>query len=606
MSMRVARHYVSATPRPMPSDYFLATCASMKPAAVNRRKRRPALRRGRRIAGAGATGERANRYSVKLSVFGVNSVALLGGDAVAHRRRNPPTGSRTAWTGWKIARICNAEVYRASTLSPVIVPHLTVQRSLEAAINANIKTPEDSGLSLILKEQRDSFLADGAPSLALRRTTLRKLKDAILVRRRDFEDAISADFGNRSRYETAVMEIMPVTQGIDYLQSNLRRWMRPRRRHVSMQYQPASAKTVMQPLGVVGIVSPWNYPLALCLTPLATALAAGNRVMLKPSEYTPKTSALMASMLAEIFLPKEVAVVTGGADVGAFFTALQFDHLFFTGSTDVGRVIMRNASENLVPVTLELGGKSPVIVDEGFSTIRAVKAIVYGKLSNAGQTCVATDYAFVHESQIDAFVSAFEAEARRAYPQGVGDKGFASIISQRHFDRLVSLIEDARQKGAKIVQIGVTSVVGRARTIPPTMIIGATSEMKVMQQEIFGPILPIVSYQKLSDAVSQINAGDRPLALYVFSDRPQVIDHVLAATTSGSAVVNDTLLQFVQDDLPFGGVGPSGMGSYHGEEGFRTFSHTKSVFTQARFNAASIMRAPFGRLADRILGFLLP
>ena len=473
-------------------------------------------------------------------------------------------------------------------------------------MNAQVSRTADREQSDIFAMQREAFIANGAPSLEKRRASLLKLKNAILARRREFEEAVNADFSNRSSYETAVMEIMPVTQGIDYLRKNLRRWMRPRTRHVAIQFRPASARVVMQPLGVVGIVSPWNYPLALCLTPLATALAAGNRAMIKPSEYTPQTSALMATMLSEIFGEDEVAVVTGGAEVGTVFSALPFDHLFFTGSTEVGKVIMRAASENLVPVTLELGGKSPVIVDREFSTARAAKSIVYGKLSNAGQTCVASDYAFVHRDQIETFVSAFEAETRRAYPQGPADKGYAAIISQRHHDRLAGLIEDARQKGARIVQVGVTLEVGRSRTLAPTMIIGVTPDMKVMQQEIFGPILPIVSYETLDDTVTQINAGPRPLALYVFSDRQDVVDRVLSDTTSGSAVVNDTLLQFVQDDLPFGGVGPSGMGAYHGEEGFRTFSHAKGVFTQARFNFASIMRAPFGKLADRVLGFMLP
>jgi coniferyl-aldehyde dehydrogenase len=362
----------------------------------------------------------------------------------------------------------------------------------------------------------------------------------------------------------------------------------------------------MQPLGVVGIVSPWNYPLALSLTPLATALAAGNRVMMKPSELTPKTSALMASILSEIFREDEVAVVTGGPEIGAAFSSLPFDHLFFTGSTGVGKVIMRAAADNLVPVTLELGGKSPAIIDREYSIARVARALVYGKLSNAGQTCVAPDYAFVHEDRLDAFVQAFETEARRAYPQGPSDDGYAAIISQRHHDRLIDLIEDARNKGARIVQIGTMPTIGRPHTLPPTIISGATSDMKVMQEEIFGPILPIVTYNDMGDAIAQINAADRPLALYVFSDQKQVVDRVLSSTTSGSVVVNDTLLQFVQDDLPFGGVGPSGMGAYHGEEGFKTFSHAKSVLTQSRLSMVGIMRAPFGRLADQVLGLMLP
>jgi len=468
---------------------------------------------------------------------------------------------------------------------------------------ANIQS--ESAPADILARQRAAFLAAGAPPIDQRLANLTALKRAVLARRPQFEEAISADFGNRSRFETAIMEIVPVTQGIDYLRKHLRRWMRPQSRHVAMQFRPARAKVMMQPLGVVGIVSPWNYPLALSLMPLATALAAGNRVMVKPSEYTPRTSALMAQMLADIFPEDRVAIVTGGPNVGAAFSALPFDHLFFTGSTGVGKAIMRAASENLVPVTLELGGKSPVIVADDYSIPRAAKALVYGKLSNAGQTCVAPDYVFVPEDKVEAFAAAYEAEARKAYPQGPADKGYASLISQRHHDRLVGLIEDARAKGGRIVQIGAKPDVGLSTTLAPTVVVGATADMKIMQEEIFGPVLPIVAFRSVDDAVMRINAGDRPLALYVFSDRPDVVDKVLSSTTSGSAVVNDTIVQFAQDDMPFGGVGASGMGAYHGEEGFKTFSHAKGVLFQSRLSMAGMMRAPFGALADRVLRFML-
>ena len=318
-----------------------------------------------------------------------------------------------------------------------------------------------------------------------------------------------------------------------------------------------------------------------------------------------RISALMASMLLEIFDENEVAVVTGGPDVGAAFSSLAFDHLFFTGSTNVGKAIMRAASENLVPVTLELGGKSPVVVGEDYDIGRVARALVYGKLSNAGQTCVAPDYAFIPEERVADFSDAFVAETRKAYPDGPSDKGYALLISQRHHDRLVALIEDARSKGARIVEIGATPDVGRPHTLAPTLVLGAAADMRIMQEEIFGPVLPVVAYRDLPDAVARINAGDRPLALYVFSNRKETVDYILTATTSGSAVVNDTLLQFVQDDVPFGGVGPSGMGAYHGEEGFKTFSHAKGVLIQSRLSMVGIMRAPFGRLADGLLGVMM-
>ena len=471
-------------------------------------------------------------------------------------------------------------------------------------VRAGFTVAKETRLWSVLAAQREAFLREGAPSLERRRSDLLKLKQAFLARRRDFEAAISADFGHRSTYETDIMEIMPTVTGIDYLRSNLRRWMRPQARHVAMQFRPGTAKVVLQPLGVVGIISPWNFPSSLCLMPLATAIAAGNRAMVKPSEYTPKTSELIVAMLRQLFAEDQVTVVTGGSDIGEAFAALPFDHLVFTGSTNVGRAVMRAASANLVPVTLELGGKSPAIVDRNFSVVRAASSIAYGKLSNAGQTCIAPDYALVHESKVDSFVAAFEAAARASYPAGVEDEAYTAIISQRHYDRLAGLIDDARTKGAKVLQIGAAAITN-ARKLPPTLIVGATPEMTVMQQEIFGPILPIIAYQELSGAIACINANPRPLALYVFSDDRAVIRQVLDNTTSGNVTVNDTLLHYAQDDLPFGGVGPSGLGAYHGKEGFLSLSHAKGVFTQARWNFAGLIRAPFGRLTDSILNVLL-
>ena len=472
-------------------------------------------------------------------------------------------------------------------------------------MNAIAKVADAFGLASILADQRAAFLRDGQPTLARRRADLLRLRNAILARRQDYEAAINADFGHRPAHETAIMEIVLTVHGIDYLRKNLRRWMRPRRRHVALQFRPATARVLYQPLGVIGIVSPWNYPLGLCLMPLATAIAAGNRAMVKPSEYTPRTSELMEAMLGTIFAREQVAVITGGADIGAAFAGLPFDHLVFTGSTEVGRAVMKAASDNLVPVTLELGGKSPVIVERGFAPARAAKSIVYGKLSNAGQTCVAPDYALIHESEVEGFVAAYRDAVTAAYPAGASDEAYGAIISQRHYDRLVRLIEDARAKGARIVTIGEPAGASRPRTLAPTVILGATPDMAVMQQEIFGPILPIVPYRALGDAVALVNANPRPLALYIFSDHRGTVDHVLARTTSGDVTVNDTLMHYAQDDLPFGGVGASGMGAYHGEEGFRSLSHAKGVFVQARWNFSGLVRAPFGRLTDLVLKVML-
>lgn len=474
-----------------------------------------------------------------------------------------------------------------------------------AGVSTGFVIAKETRLWSLLASQRDAFLRDGPPSLRQRRSDLLRLASAIRASRRDLEAVINADFGHRSAYETAIMEIMPTLQGIGYMRRNLRRWVRPRRRRVALQFWPAAAKVMVQPLGVVGIISPWNYPASLCLMPLATALAAGNRVMIKPSELTPKTSEFITAMLRGLFPDEQVAVATGGADVGEAFAALPFDHLVFTGSTTVGRAVMRAASANLVPVTLELGGKSPAIVDRDFSPARAARSIAYGKLSNAGQTCIAPDYALVHESDIDPFIAAFDAAVHAAYPAGLADPGYSAIINHRHRDRLNGLIEDARRKGANVVEIGATPPAAGIQKLPPTVILGATSDMRVMQEEIFGPILPVIAYKTIDEAIAYVNAKPRPLALYAFSDDRRTVERIFESTTSGNAIVNDTLLHYAQDDLPFGGVGSSGMGAYHGEEGFLALSHAKGVFVQSRWSAAGLLRAPFGRLTDFVLKTLL-
>jgi len=452
--------------------------------------------------------------------------------------------------------------------------------------------------------QRASFLRDGAPPLARRKADLAKLKQALLANREQLANAVSTDFGHRSVYETKILDLMPVIQSINYLSRNLRRWMRPQRRHVAMHFQPASARIEFQPLGIIGIISPWNYPISLLFTPLATAIAAGNRAMIKPSELTPATNAVIISLLREIFPEEQVAVVTGNADIGAAFSALPFDHLIFTGSTSVGRSVMRAASENLVPVTLELGGKSPVIVERGYSMTQAAASIAFGKLANAGQTCIAPDYALVHANDIEAFATAYREAVRGYYPGGTDDPAYASLISTRHHARLSGLIEDARGKGATVIPIGATDS-SRERTLAPTLILNATPDMAVMQDEIFGPILPVIAYNDIEEAIAYVNERPRPLALYFFGSAGNDRDQVLQRTTSGNVTINDTLFHYAVDDLPFGGVGPSGMGAYHGEAGFRTLSHAKGIFQQARWNFTGLLQAPFGRITDLVLAWLL-
>jgi coniferyl-aldehyde dehydrogenase len=474
-------------------------------------------------------------------------------------------------------------------------------------MNATANITGTDRLSGLLAAQRAAFLRDGAPSLAQRRADLTKLRAAIIGHRKAIEDAINADFGHRSRYETAIMEVVGVTEGVKYLIRNLRRFMAPTRRHVAMTMRMGKARIEYQPLGVVGVMSPWNYPVNLALMPVATAIAAGNRVMLKPSEFTPVTNALLARMLGEIFSEDQFAVITGDAAVGAAFTALPFDHLVFTGSTAVGRAVMKAASDNLVPVTLELGGKSPAIVAKGHALDRAAASIVFGKLVNAGQTCIAPDYALVHEDDIDAFVAAYGRQVASFYADGPTSEHYTSIVNERHHARLQGLIEDARSKGARIIEAGNRpgDASRRPNTLAPTVIFGVIDDMRIAHEEIFGPVLPIFPYRDIDEAIAYVNDRPRPLALYYFGADNDDRRKVLNRTTSGNVTINGTIMHIAQDDLPFGGVGPSGMGAYHGVEGFRTLSHAKGIYEQGRWNLSILLRAPFRRPIDTILNMVL-
>lgn len=467
--------------------------------------------------------------------------------------------------------------------------------------------PGDNSLTDILSRQRAAFLREGPPTLSARKDDLLKLKNAVRARLPEFEKSLNSDFQGRSANETAILEGAALVQGINYLRRNLKRWMRPQKRQVEMHFRPGRARVVYQPLGVVGIMSPWNFPVGLSLMPLATAIAAGNRAMIKPSEFTPATSDLLATMLGEIFPEEQVAVVTGGPDVGTAFSALPFDHLVFTGSTSVGKAVMKAASANLVPVTLELGGKSPVIVEKGSSLERAAASIAFGKLSNGGQICISPDYAFIPENEVNPFLAAYDKAVRSLYPDGPASGDFTSIINERHYGRLRALLDEARAKGAQVIEVGENSEATRTRphTLPPTVVLGATDDMGILNEEIFGPVLPIVPYRDIDEAIARINAGPRPLALYFFGGNSEDRRKVLERTTSGNVTINDTLLHYAQDDLPFGGVGPSGMGAYHGIEGFKSLSHAKGIFEQSRWNMTGMLRPPFGWLSNFVTWFLL-
>lgn len=351
-----------------------------------------------------------------------------------------------------------------------------------------------------------------------------------------------------------------MVQAIDYFGRNLRHFMKRERRHVGLFYRAGRAYVQYQPKGVIGVMAPWNYPFSLTVIPLATALAAGNRAMLKPSELTPRTSELIRQLIEETFAPDEVAVVLGGPEIGAAFSALPFDHLLFTGSTPVGRKIMKAASDNLVPLTLELGGKSPTIIARGHATRQTLDSIVFGKLANGGQTCIAPDYALVHEDDLDTFVAEFEASVARFYPDGPTSRDYTSIVNDHHYERLKGLVEDARTGGARVIEAGRTPghAAERLRTLAPTLVVGAGNSAEIMREEIFGPILPVRTYRTIDEVIGYVNARPRPLALYYFGGRNADCEKLLARTTSGNVGINNTLMHFAQDDLPFGGVGPAG------------------------------------------------
>jgi coniferyl-aldehyde dehydrogenase len=477
---------------------------------------------------------------------------------------------------------------------------------LSAAAPIDRLPAEDPGAEAerLLAAQRVAQARDGVPDLAARLAALDKLQAQVKKHRRAFAEAISADFGNRSAAESDLAEIMTALNGIQHAKRHLARWMKPQRRSVHWTFRPSKARVIYQPLGVIGIISPWNYPLMLSLSPICDALAAGNRVMLKPSELTPRVSALLKLLLNEAFPEDQVAVVLGGPEVAQAFSALPFDHLLFTGSTAVGRHVMRAAADHLTPVTLELGGKSPVVVCRDYPLKKAARTIAIGKYLNAGQTCIAPDYVLVPADLAESFAETFLAETRSLYPTIAGNPDYSSIVSDRHYRRLVGLIDGARAAGARVLQREDSAAAGE-RKLPPTVLLQTSPDMAVMQEEIFGPILPVVPYTDLDQAIQLINGGPRPLALYCFSNDHAVVDGVLNRTVSGGVTVNGTLMHVAQDDLPFGGVGPSGTGAYHGHDGFLRFSHARAVFEISRFSSLDRLAPPYGRFFKFITGLLL-
>ncbi|ABD89325.1 aldehyde dehydrogenase family protein [Rhodopseudomonas palustris] len=444
------------------------------------------------------------------------------------------------------------------------------------------------------------------PPLETRLDRLARLRALIRDHEAGFSAAISADFGHRCPVETQIAETLSVLGEIKHTARHLKAWMAPRRIATQLQFLPGRNRLIPQPLGVVGIIAPWNYPLQLTLAPAVAALAAGNAAMIKPSELTPRFAALLQETVAAKFAPDEMVVTGIEDDIAEAFAALPFDHLMFTGSTRVGRIVAAAAGRNLTPVTLELGGKSPVIIDASADLDQAAARIAYAKLLNAGQTCIAPDYVLVPNVSLQAFADKLRDAMRRMFGADPGNQDYSSIIAERHYARLEGLLADARALGASVVQSASPDDAAwkALRKFPPTVLTGVSSEMKIMQEEIFGPLLPILGYDDASEPIAFINARDRPLALYWFGTDDAARDEVLARTVSGGVTVNDCLVHFAQVNQPMGGVGASGSGAYHGEWGFNTFSKLKPVFYRSPYNRFADLYPPYGGTVARLAKLL--
>lgn len=464
-------------------------------------------------------------------------------------------------------------------------------------------------LTDLLERQRQAFLDEGPVHAATRVDRLNRCIALIVDHQQELCEAVNADFGGRSRHVTLMTDLYTSVSTLKFARKNLRRWMRPQRRRspAPLGLLGARARVHYQPKGVVGIMTPWNVPVNMVFSPLADVLAAGNRALIKPSEFTAHTSELLQRLFQRYFEDTEIAVVTGGPEVAAAFSALPLDHLIFTGATSIGRKVMEAASKNLVPVTLELGGKSPVIVSETADIHQAADKLATGKAMNAGQLCIAPDYVFVPASRMESFINAFRQSATALYPRVVDNPDYVAMINERHFDRIRSYLDEAEEQGSRVLAAHAADENWREareqKKIPLHLVIDPGEELRCMQDEIFGPLLNVIGYREVDQCIDFINRRPRPLALYYFgwdqAEQARVIDHTL----SGGVTINDVALHFACDDLPFGGVGPSGMGHYHGFEGFKTFSHARAVFRQARIDVMKLAgtRPPYSERVDKMM-----
>ncbi|MCO8162044.1 coniferyl aldehyde dehydrogenase [Pseudomonas sp. 21LCFQ010] len=466
--------------------------------------------------------------------------------------------------------------------------------------------PTAAELQCRLRAMQQAHLRAGPASAQLRRDRLQRSARLIRENHQALSQALSEDFGHRSHYQSLVVDMLTTVKMLEESAEQLEQWMQPE--VVATPAAGMQAWIEQQALGVVGVISPWNFPINLAFGPLAGIFAAGNTAMLKPSELTPATSQLLAELIARYFDPNELAVVLGDASVGQAFSALPFDHLVFTGSTSVGRHVMRAAAENLVPVTLELGGKSPVVIDSDADIAQAVQRTLTIKTFNAGQICLSPDYVLMPEAAAQAFVDAAKGFMASSFATLQDNPDYTAIISPRHYQRLVGLLDDAVSKGATVVSLaphGELAYDPDTRKIAPHLVLGATDDMAIMQEEIFGPLLPIKAVQDVNEAIGYINAQPRPLAAYYFGGDPARQAQFNQRTTSGALVINDVMTHAAIDTLPFGGVGASGMGAYHGVHGFRRFTHAKAVVVQSADGASNLrLRAPYGEKHNELVALL--
>ena len=463
------------------------------------------------------------------------------------------------------------------------------------------QSPDKFSLPEQLVRLKQACQAQPMPSLAQRRSRLTALKSALLAHKQALCDALALDYGQRSDYDSLVADILPCVMQINYSLKRLKGWMKPVRRHPGLLLAPARVEVHYQPLGVVGIMVPWNFPVMLSLGPLIGAIAAGNRAMIKLSEFTPHTNAALRTLLAQVFDDDEVVLIEGDAGLAAAFSTLPFDHLLFTGSTAVGRQVMAAAAPQLTPLTLELGGKSPCLIAPDMPLALAVERMIFGKSLNAGQICVAPDYVLLPRGQEQGFIEAYQTHFRRLYPKGLDSPDYGSIINAAQYERLTAWLAEAKQAGAQAHPCASPARDDGARRLVPHLLTEVPGHCQLMQQEIFGPLLPLVPYDSIDEALAYIAARPRPLACYLMSLDPALQSRLIRETHAGGMAINECLFQVAADDAPFGGIGPSGMGHYHGHEGFLTFSKAKTVLRRGRFSTGNLIHPPYRRWYQRLM-----